>query len=254
MSTNRNDPFDNTGSPFGGTRKAPAKKNPPKLAPFTPVETPNQEAPTQVPAPVQPVAKGTFPQPALPKPEFKPARGSNNTLFPTEQAPYVPPVFEEPIVQEPEVEEYEESYFEDLSQFTDAELDLAQKLEDSDLVPAALPTLFSLAEDDDWVVRAKIAANSSSPASLLERLSKDPESLVRQVVMTNPNTSDNVYRYFAFDADDDVIYSWVKHSRTTPEMLKPLYETNNLFVASALIDSFAVPAHVKAQLKQKHKI
>lgn len=235
----KKDPFGGSGSPFASNPKLPTVAQP------TPA--PVEELPTA------PVASGSFPTPAFPKPEFKPARGAANELFPslpeapTKQDPFATLEVE---VQPVEVEEEED----ELAGLSDYEIDLAQKLEDSSNEPAALPTLYSLAEDSDWVVRANIAANESTPATLLERLAKDSESLVRETVMANPNAPENVYRYFAFDADDDLVYDWVSHPRTTPEMLKPLYETNNAFIASAVIDSPLAPESVKMALKQKHQL
>jgi hypothetical protein len=285
MNTKRNsDPFGgSSSSPFGGPKPKASNSVEPQL-PSLP-QPPQKLAPTAgaVPVPQLPQPLKTTPSapkeqqlPQLPQPGNtgptyvpgirKPSRGSTTDLFP-EVNPYEEPEIAD--IEEMEAEEvrltdeelYEEVFGEDMpagwdgtGTITDEEDEQIARRFDASASPAALPTLYALASDNDWRVRNAVALNEDAPTALLEILSTDVDSMVRQSVMEHPNCSEETYRRFWNDNDDDVIVDWIDFARTTEEMLRPLYNTDDDFIASVLVESPLVPITVKNQLKQKHRL
>lgn len=281
MSTNNTDPFSSNNSPFSKRTRTPDPATPvskpqlpglpglPKPAPVTPPEPAQQDfdTPEGLSEPT-PVSGGEVTVPKLPvfpnKPSFKPlnpARGTVDELFPV-----APETDDEEIISTDEDDEeyeetvediYKEIYGEDVDpkmltvNLTDEELLDVEKKMDALSDPAALPTLYALADDEDWSTRAFVASNPHTPESLLARLATDEESMVRQNVMENPNISDELYRSFAKDKDEDVIVDWLEFHRTTPDMITVLFNTTNDFVASVMLELPTVPSSIKAALKQK---
>lgn len=266
MSTTEN-PFDLPRSPFSGRGK------PSNTPPRRPETNETKQEPTDQPFPALPdfnvKASGSVPLPVphlpdLPtiKPTYNPRviKKTTENLFP---APTTEDVDEEEYDDEfseedthiPSVEEiYEENFgepFEETEELTEEELDLLDKRLDATLSPAALPTLYALAEDPDWIVRSYVATNESTPPVLLERLAKDEDAFIRENVLENPNCPEIVYRAFAYDTDDMVVSTWIDSERTTADMLKVLFNTKNPYIASLLIDSHLVPKRVKDELKTK---
>lgn len=279
--SNRNNPFSEQSSPF--SKKPEPKPTLPGIKP--PVAKATPQLPNLAPEPAKaqlPVlpdfgvkTSGEIPAPTLPafpRPnEFKSTgeqrnRGNVDNLFPVEEE-VEDFVYEENDDEDeedfnvPTVEEiYEEMFGESLDpnvsyeNLTAEEEEETERRLDAASSPAALPTLYALAEDKDVLVRSFVASNESTPASLLERLAKDSDSSVREAVMENEVCPDATYRAFAYDADDYIVASWIELPRTTSDMLVGLYETKNVYLASVLLDSPNVPATVKSTLKAKFSL
>lgn len=238
----------------GGTVPLPTR---PSL-PNPPVErTPSERTPAEFPA------APTFVPPTFREKSNIPSRGSSDDLFPT-QAPTFneneeddESYFEEEEAEETVAEAYEELYGEplvgseeDYLPLTPAEEDLYEKRMVAADLDAAMPSLYSLAADPDVETRVEVASNPSTPLVLLERLAKDPEADVRESVMENENCPIQLYKSFVLDPDDFVVASWLANERTTSDMVVPLHNTKNAFIAHQLVETTLVSDLVKARLQQ----
>jgi hypothetical protein len=289
MNTRRNqDPFsESNSSPFGPPKtkaassepQLPSLPQPPQKSAPTPtagaVPVPQLPrpvtSPTALPVQAQERSLPELPQPSSSVPAYvpgirKPGKGSTVDLFP-EANPYDEPEEDDELEEEEEepqltdAELYEEVFDEEMPEdwdgtqtVTDEEDERIARRFDASVAPAALPTLYALASDNDWRVRNDVASNEDAPAALLQILSTDVDSMVRETVMEHPNCPEDIYRNFWKDEDDDVVVDWIDFERTTEDMLRPLYDTNDDFIASVLVESPLVPASVKNQLTQKHRL
>jgi hypothetical protein len=60
-------------------------------------------------------------------------------------------------------------------------------------------TLEVLSTDSDWIVRLGAAENPNTPTHVLDKLTKDkPASIIRDVVIRNPNTLNYLVKYMGF--------------------------------------------------------
>lgn len=153
--------------------------------------------------------------------------------------------------EEVEYEEYYEDEEEDELEYevvSDEEDDFLGRIFASSSPAVAQQTLFALSRDANWQVRNSVAMNLTAPPTLLNLLATDSDDLVRQTVMENLNTSDETYANFANDESDDVQIAFIRNKRTTPELLTPLLETDNEFVAEALMESPLVSSVEKRKL------
>lgn len=271
------DPFADKASPFGKQRPG-SESQPPKTptAPVTPSfpQRPAQGGTVPLPqrpafpaTPAKPDADAPLPtQPQFAPPTFKPKadsplKGSSDDLFPSASAETIEEEYleDEDIVEgEETVEEAYEEIFgrplvgseSDYLPLNSAEEDLYEKHMVASDSNAAMPSLYSLAADSDPDTRVYVASNPNTPIVLLERLAKDPDADVREGVMENENCPTPLYKNFVLDPDDFVVATWLDNPRTTAEMVNPLHETQNPFLALKLIESSLVPEMIKVRLKQ----
>lgn len=255
MNTNRNDPFQQKQSPFAAPRPIQSGSVPlPKL----PVPKPRneEEAPSGLQLPPVPSVQRA---PSLPQ---VPGLRKAGALFPEPVVEEYVEVEDDELEDEEEVVSDEEFYFElfgeempegfDLdAEVSDEEDNYIAKKFEAEATPAATPTLYALANDPDWTIRNGVALNEDAAAPLLDHLSKDESSYVRESVMEHPNCPENTYRAFVNDEDELLVAAFIANERTTEDMLVPLYSTEDPFLGDELVASPLVPASVKAQLKSR---
>jgi hypothetical protein len=236
-------------NPFGPDKKIPFPNRAPQkiVPPASGVMTP--------PASLPPVNSPTLP----PVPVTIPPKVKEQLRY-EETAEYGEVVSDEVATDETDTNfeeyddeiEYEEYYEEDEEDeyevVSDEEDDFLGRIFASSSPTVAQQTLFALSRDSNWQVRNSVAMNLTAPPTLLNLLANDSEDLVRQTVMENLNTSDEIYANFANDESDDIQIAFIKNPRTTSELLTPLLETDNEFVAEALMESHLVSEVEKRKL------
>lgn len=206
----------------------------------------------KVPFPSRMPSTGVTPPPAMPKPALPPlptqltAPLPSAPTFPSKTSPEQTEVEEELT----DVEEAEEEY-EEVELISDEEDEFLSRIFAATASPVAQQTLFALARDDNWQIRNAVAMSVDAPVNVLNLLANDPEDFVRQSVLENLNTSDETYANFAYDEDEDIQIAFIQNERTTLDLLRPLLDTDNEFVAEELIDTDLLPTSMKIKIRTK---
>jgi predicted regulator of amino acid metabolism with ACT domain len=121
----------------------------------------------------------------------------------------------------------------------------------------SIDLLERLASDKRAFVRLLVAAHSSTPAKVLEKLAQDTDKDVPFKAASNPNATSTVLEFFAeflvkqrqLFSPNQAMYErsavqLVKRSDITPKVLENLLQMNEYFVVNAIASSLKTPANM----------
>lgn len=90
-----------------------------------------------------------------------------------------------------------------------------------------------LSTDPDEKIRCRVAENEHAPAEVLEELASDQSVIVRLGVCENSNTSSDLLQQLAADPSEDVRLGLSQNPKCPVEILKVLADDNNVYVSEA---------------------
>ncbi|MEZ0277325.1 MAG: hypothetical protein ACAH88_20610, partial [Roseimicrobium sp.] len=111
-----------------------------------------------------------------------------------------------------------------------------------------VPTLISLAGNNDWRIRQAVAKNRQCPASLLDQLSADPAMEVRAAVAGNATTSSATLARLGVDVEPEVRVMVARHPAAEESMLHLLKKDADDEVRRTLAKRRAVPVDILREL------
>ena len=111
------------------------------------------------------------------------------------------------------------------------------------LVSSAGDDIESMSTDE----KLRLLRSNASP-EILEKLSEDEDSRVRETVAENPKTPVDILRKLALDEDDDVRWGAIQNPNMTAEALKKLAEDEDWAVRETVAENPKTPVDILRKL------